>query len=139
MLVCHDPVCCVAFFNVRHNCPYGTTGLGDMIFNSHFAQPLSKLVRVCQVCGYLSSPLFCVDNSLGDCQFNRLLKAVMEKFAVVFAKITQNPKVWTVHLDAIHERDISGLQLHDSCLLNSKAFKEYAVLKSMWKGVTCHE
>jgi len=25
----------------------------------------------------------------------------MEKFAVVFAKITQNPKVWTAHLGAI--------------------------------------
>ena len=42
MLVCHDPVCCVAFFNVHHNCPYGTTGLGDMILGSLLLNPFSE-------------------------------------------------------------------------------------------------
>jgi hypothetical protein len=48
---------------------------------------------------------FCVNNGPGFCQFefycqyNRLLKAVMEIFGAVFAKITQYPKVRTVHLD----------------------------------------
>ena len=42
MLVCHDPVGCVAFFNVRHNCPYGTIGLGDMIIGSHLLNPFSE-------------------------------------------------------------------------------------------------
>ena len=55
MLVCHDPVCCVAFFNVRHNCPYGTTGLGDMIIDSHLLK-----VRACQVGGQPLKPAFFV-------------------------------------------------------------------------------
>jgi hypothetical protein len=42
MLVCHDPICGVAFFNVRHNCPYETTGLGDMIIGSLLLNPILK-------------------------------------------------------------------------------------------------
>jgi hypothetical protein len=112
MLVCHDPVGCVAFFNVRHNCPYGTTGLGDMIIGSLLLNPVVNRLGLVRCAVTSQARFFCVSNGLGDCQFNRLLKAVMEKFAVVFAKITQNRKVWTAHLGAIHERDISGLQLH---------------------------
>ena len=63
----------------------------------------------------------------------------MEIFGVVFAKITQHPKVRIAHLGDKHEKDMVGLNFMDSCLLNSNAFKGYAVLKSMWKGVTCHE
>jgi hypothetical protein len=62
----------------------------------------------------------------------------MEIFGAVFAKITQYPKVRTVHLDDRPEKDIVCLNFMDSCLLNSNTFKGYAVLKSMWKGVTCH-
>ena len=93
MLVCQDPVCCVAFFNVRYNCPYGTTGLGDMIIGSHLLNPLVNRLGLVRWADTSQARFFCVNNGPGFCQFNRLLKAVMEKFAVVFAKITQNPKV----------------------------------------------
>ena len=39
LLVCNDPVCCIAFFNACHDCPYGSTGLGDMIIGSHLLKP----------------------------------------------------------------------------------------------------
>jgi len=42
LLVCRDPVCCIVFFNACHDCPYGSTGLGDMIIGSHLLNPLSK-------------------------------------------------------------------------------------------------
>ena len=110
------------------------------LIDSRGLQPSSNLQSHRFACLF-----FCVNNGPGSCQFefycqfSRLLKTVTEIFGVVFAKITQYPRVRTAHLGNRHEKDIVDLNFMDSCLLNSNAFKGYAILKLMWKGVTCHE
>jgi hypothetical protein len=62
MLFCHDPVCCVAFFNARHDCPYGTTGLGDMIIGSLLLNPLVNRLGLVRCADTSQARFFCVSN-----------------------------------------------------------------------------